>query len=464
MFLLIIGIVLISILIFELIALIYWYFRTRYFIKNPIKICPNCNENFLLEFMSQIERINDFDEMFNIYFHGRKVNQVTKAELHTFLKRNIYNPDATHYPDRYMSNFYINNYISPKMIEIDNKILDIINAIEIKTNYSFSIEKAPNVTDHYINGRENVKSNFMPLTLLLAVKIVKMFGYISVQLRGYSCDSGDYGMSFAYRRNKKFKHDKILILCHGVGFGYTTYLDLAELFSTYKHIILLELPNISFGQYVGDYPMPNEIIDSISQYINTKFDYLDIIKGIDVLGHSYGSLAISQFVRYKHDTHVDEQPDWIKSTEYITLIDPICFFETMHNTIEMITTGRNLYLSRLNHYLDDKTFNSYIKYMYNYVIYVLFYDLLFKHLELQLIFARKTFLIKSLFPVDYINDKLIVILSGKDIIINSYNVYDNIKTTSANVKLIKTFDHCDIMFIDETVEHICDFINDIVSR
>lgn len=454
MILLIICIILFTYLIIELIGISYWLLRANYYENNPLLIFPNYNENILIEFKNQITRVRDYDEMFNIYFHGRKTRDITRTELHTFLKRNLYNPDTLHISDRYS---VVSNPVNDN--EVDNAINDIIIEIELKNNYKFSIEES-SIENHYVGGREKIVSTFMPVFLLLVVKVVKMTGYIDTQMRNYYCKSGEYGLSFAYRENKQFEIDKILIFFHGIGFGYTTYLDFVDILPKYKHVILIELPNISYGRYIDDYPMPDKIIESIDNYINEIFENDQIEKGIDLYGHSYGSFIVSQIVRHK--TIIKNEQYWIKNIDFIVLFDPICFFETMHNTTYILTSGRELYLSRAKNEL-TYTFDSYIKYVYNLILLILFYDFLFKHLELQLIFSKKTFIGKSIFPLEYMTNKTIVILSGKDVIINSKYIYDNLISSEVNVKLVKSFDHGDIMQIDETVINISKYIKNIIK-
>jgi len=125
-----------------------------------------------------------------------------------------------------------------------------------------------------------------------------IFGYRSVllsflRLYGFTKHEGDKGLTFWVRKHPT-SHHRPLMFCHGLGVGVAPYLLPVLSMAKNRTVILPEMPNISFGRFVDEFPSGHETAIATEKMLK-QLGFGS--QKLDILGHSYGTITMTYLNR-----------------------------------------------------------------------------------------------------------------------------------------------------------------------
>jgi hypothetical protein len=296
--------------------------------------------------------------------------------------------------------------------------------------YRFN-NKKPMINDKkYIKMTNNLNTYYKPLFIILLIKLIKKYTDILFQNKKYIKTHDMNGLTYYTKisdisNTSNTYNKKTLIFVHGIGFGLTTYinfidiLDRLEIRKKHDNIILIELPNISYGKYIEDFPKTSEIITSIKKHF---VDFYWNNNSYDMIGHSYGTIIVSKLV---------SDVDISNKTNKIVLLDPICFpysIDNIHNVFADL---------KINF---DKN-GSIKKNIYR----LLKHYLIFNDIETQILAKRIVTIDDFIFPKSLLNNSTSVFIPENDIFINIEKTIEMLSNTNSFYVVWPNMNHSDIL-------------------
>jgi hypothetical protein len=285
---------------------------------------------------------------------------------------------------------------------------------------------------------------------------------MSLSSFGYKKYKGSHGLTFDFIENKKYDYNKLLLGVHGIGLGNFGYFKAMDHIPKYKYTILVEMPNMSFGEYVKDYPNNDQIVESINKFVSAKLSSIITSQYIDLLGHSFGTTVISRLCRASIGKYKDTF--WGYSIDNVILIDPVCFFETFHQVLSIMSEeGKKRYITNQLEIKETDTLKIRIKKIFDRLYNSLIYNGIIKNIDTQKILLKELLLYEILFPLEFINNKLIVILAEFDIYIDVETIYKNLSALDAQIIIIKEAIHADAILEKDVTMKMATFLKDSIN-
>jgi pimeloyl-ACP methyl ester carboxylesterase len=239
---------------------------------------------------------------------------------------------------------------------------------------------------------------FRPMPVSLAFRCLRYYGDMRFYNNGYTYKKTDNGFVLWIKETNR--DGKTLCFFHGLGFGAIPYFTIIERIAkqnSYDNIIFVEIPGISGNSY------PKSKITS-QEIANVILENIEMYKIIDVISHSYGTCVL---------TYIENRyPDFFRKSVYI---DPICFFPCntkfwpiTFKQMKWLTDKRRLI--SVNELFFSEQYHSHLIHNSSY-----FYE--FTNREKKM--TKNT----------------MILLGGKDILIDSREIYEYIQTNYPDVIL-----------------------------
>lgn len=433
--------------------------------KSLVKFESHINDDFIDEVGPILTSIIDKDKhnLFNKCFKGRSYTALTREELRSFLSRNIFDHN-------------ISNIVPCGSVKTNDKIDKIIDVLEERLDHKFDVfstdgkdggdtSSTNNTQGYFVGGCEPIIAYFKPLPLTCILLVIKLVMQIPLFFKGFRTYHRDNGITFLVRENDKYLINKTMVFIHGLGLGYAPYARLILLFLNYRRVIIVELPNISFGRSVEIYPNSDQIAETVGAFLDETFlDDTEKTK-FDLAGHSYGTCVVSYILRHSYGKRVKNKK-WVSTLDKVIIMDPICFFETVHQTITTVSygvanfvTSGKLDLAKGNPSLTDvikvikDNFPLFIDRLSHYL-------LIFSDIETQYVIKRSLLIHEMAFPHRYINDKLIVVVSACDMFMDYRLVIDTLEKANSHVFIIENTHHGDVLFDDPVTQAVGRFVTE----
>ena len=275
---------------------------------------------------------------------------------------------------------------------------------------------------------------FFPLPLTMIFKTIRYYGNNKLYFHRFVPYTYHYGITFWIKKiattnnmninintNKKTKS---LLFFHGMGIGVVPYLDfIIQLCSLtkneYSHIILIEMPGISWRNNFDVFPTMQQIANTIFTFM--KMNMLETTY-IDAIGHSYGTTILSYIT--------NQYPNFLHKKVYI---DGIVFFPGITKYYEFVFS----------------------RYTWKDILHTLMYgkpliaisQLLFSELYNKQIIHNICYMPEYCNNEKNLDENTMIILGEKDIFVSSLTIEKYMKTYYPSVKtyLFKNNKHGDFL-------------------
>ncbi len=272
----------------------------------------------------------DYDKLKHEYHDKNNFNisNLSNIEINKLIQYSILNTDNENNNDDEMIN------------ELKEYIMDILNIKFKNTKHDRFL---------YLRwGINFIYFHYRPLFLNLATKIVvNIFHYYMIFNRKYDfykCKNSN--ISYLYKNNNKKEN---MLFIHGFGIGYVPYVDKIKYLENKYNIIIFIMPTIS-GYYYGCVPTKEIIINSVNDFMNVK----NIIK-YNILAHSFGTYVGQLLLNNDISNKINK----------IIYIDPIIFWITCFRISNF--NKKDKYFNNIN---NKNLFGKLIFFMVNLDIYI----------------------------------------------------------------------------------------------
>ena len=316
-----------------------------------------------------------------------------------------------------------------------NQVSIVLDKIEKKVNITFEDKLNQNV--YFLKfGNNRVECDYRPAIICSCLDLLKDACYASLYLKNfnkYKVENTD--IVYFYYHHKD--HKKTVFFLHGIGLGIEPYLYYILRLRTKFNLIVLVLPNLSNMEYRRSMRIIShekifpsyETWRNVIKHIIIKHN----MNKINFIAHSFGTIMLGLLLKN----------EFIQSrTERKVFIEPVCFIDRAYKTYR---------------YINDPQNNDYG------IIGILFNAFIYKDIYLKYITQR--FLYGPEFWVhdyDSLSHDSLVIVSEKDQIVPSDEVYERMKKHNIQCMYIKGAYHAD-MFMSSKYDDAFDKIDEWLS-
>jgi pimeloyl-ACP methyl ester carboxylesterase len=217
-----------------------------------------------------------------------------------------------------------------------------------------------------------------------------------------------------------------IVFIHGMGIGSMAYIRLIKnLFLTQRTIIIIELPNISYCEYIIPHPQVKTIVDSLA----TMLMSLSINK-VNIIGNSYGTIIQHVFnIKYPHMCNCN------------IYSDPVCFVINYGSLIKMLTLTFKDYTAHHVNHTHSLLYRNITSLIFRFI-----FDIVYRDIFIQFIINR-TFFINHTF-LHTLSASDMVIVGMKDLITPAAEIREYLALHHSDVKLIARvgIDHAEIVY------------------
>lgn len=321
---------------------------------------------------------------------------------------------------------FIIHYTQYKKID-DVKInyiraLNILKKIEDKIEHEFCNNDTKIKFSKF--GTDDISSGYKPFIFYSSINIATNITYAYLKYHNFTKHtSQSKNFVYFYKHNNDFAENVIFI--HGLGFGIMPYMSFIFELSKKYNVIIPILPNISNMEY---HKMKYNIkkTELFPDYEIWRKDFKKILETYGksyMIGHSFGTIMMGILLK---DMIIDK---------YITkriFVDPVCFFEKCYKIMQ---------------YIDNPTNNNLVDNVFNFIVYD---DIYVKYATKRYLFGPEYWI------TDYelMFDNNLVILSGKDSIVPSHEIYNKMGEYGISCIMVNNAIHGQIFFSDDYAEVI----------
>lgn len=315
-----------------------------------------------------------------------------------------------------------------------NHSSDVLQKVEEKLQVKFFDISDPTI--YFLKfGNNKLECEYRPTLVCTALDMMRSVCYFSL----YLLDFDKYKVkdtNLVYFHYFKPEHKKTILFVHGFGFGIEPYLYYILKLKHKVNLIVLILPNISNMEYKKSMKeiKYDNLFPEYSTWRNVMKQILikHNIEKISVIAHSFGTIITAILLK----------DEWLYNRiEKKVLIEPVCFIDKSYKIYRYINEPKEG-----NYNIISKVFNS-----------VVYKDIYLRYATQRFLYGPEFWILNY----DTLSKNTLVIVSEKDQVVPSDEVYERMKKHNIDCMYIKGAYHADLFMSDEfdsTFDKVDEFI------